>query len=47
MRPSKTVPTLPVRNPDDVGSAMDTKWGTREFPPLDLAGNVLTFYRRS
>lgn len=35
-----------VLHPTDSGSAVDTTWGTREFPTLDLDGNLLTFYRR-
>lgn len=36
-----------VLHPADAGSAVNTEWGTREFPTLDLDGNLLTFYRSS
>lgn len=35
-----------VLHPIDAGSAVDTAWGTREFPTIDLDGNLLTFYQR-
>ena len=36
-----------VLHPTDQGSAQDTRWGTREFAALDLAGNLLTFHQRT
>jgi len=35
-----------VLHPGDLGSAVDTAWGTREFAALDLEGNLLTFHQR-
>ncbi|HET6999414.1 MAG TPA: VOC family protein [Solirubrobacterales bacterium] len=35
-----------VLHPSDPGGAENTEWGTREFAALDLAGNLLTFFRR-
>ena len=35
-----------VLHPTDRGEPVDTDHGTREFPTLDLDGNLLTFYRR-
>jgi catechol 2,3-dioxygenase-like lactoylglutathione lyase family enzyme len=34
-----------VLHPIDTGAPVDTDFGTREFATLDLAGNLLTFYR--
>jgi catechol 2,3-dioxygenase-like lactoylglutathione lyase family enzyme len=35
-----------VLHPVDTGSPVDTDFGTREFPTLDVDGNLLTFFRR-
>jgi catechol 2,3-dioxygenase-like lactoylglutathione lyase family enzyme len=35
-----------VLHPVDRGRAEDTDWGTREFPTLDLDGNLITFFQR-
>lgn len=38
--------TAQVLHPSDIGSPVDTEWGTREFATLDLEGNLLTFFLR-
>lgn len=35
-----------VLHPVDTGTPAATGWGTREFPVLDLDGNLLTFFER-
>ena len=35
-----------VLHPVDTGSPVDTDFGTREFPTLDVDGNLLTFFAR-
>lgn len=35
-----------VLHPIDDGAPTTTSWGTREFPTLDLDGNLLTFYQQ-